>query len=53
MGRGVAAGVGALSLIWRRRRGLQGERRVSSRKIAALMLWNAVAAIRREPISGQ
>jgi len=52
MGRGVAAGVRGLGGAWRKRQGLQAGRAVSSRSVAALMLWNLAAAIRREAISG-
>ncbi|HVY33554.1 MAG TPA: glycosyltransferase family 2 protein [Caulobacteraceae bacterium] len=48
LGAGVVAGLGGLGDIWRRRRLLQAQRTVPAKAIWRLMVWNPLAAARRD-----
>ena len=47
--KGVAAGLRGLPAAWRRRRKVQSERRVSSRDIARMLVWDPRKALRHAP----
>ena len=44
---GLEAAIRGLPEVWRQRRAVQASRRVSSLKIAAMMVWNPLAALQR------
>ncbi len=45
---GLEEAIKALPQVWKRRRAVQAARRVSSLKIAAMMVWNPLAALKRQ-----